>query len=152
MEEDRALTDLGIAADIEEAQNYEAQSSHADEHLPPPSASTSQSASTSTSTPDDEPAPSPGPENAVRQPKKRFVGRRAAAEGAAAKREGASNGADGRAVQGLSSTSSTSSTSPSAPPQLPLDFSSDHMMYISRKTSQGTSPIKSGPQGDPGGS
>jgi 2-(3-amino-3-carboxypropyl)histidine synthase len=61
MEKDRAQTDLGIAADIEEA------------HAPPP------------------------PEPSIRQPKKRFVGRRTGARNAGAERaEG-----DAGAIQGM---------------------------------------------------
>ncbi len=61
MEEDRALTDLGIAADIEEA------------HAPPP------------------------PDPSVKQPRKRFVGRRAASRNTAAER----TVGDGGAIQGM---------------------------------------------------
>lgn len=62
MEDDRAATDLGIAADIEEAQT---------------------------------------PEPVVRQPKKRFVGRRTAAEAAASKNgNGSGSIEDAGAVQG----------------------------------------------------
>lgn len=62
MEDDRAETDLGIAADIEEAQ---------------------------------------APEPAVRQPKKRYVGRRTAAEAAASKNgNGSGSIEDAGAVQG----------------------------------------------------
>ncbi|OTB04224.1 hypothetical protein M426DRAFT_59158 [Hypoxylon sp. CI-4A] len=63
MEEDRAQTDLGIAADIEEA------------HAPPPSSQTP-----------------------LRQPKKRFIGRRAAANSAKNGSDGPLNGENG-AVQ-----------------------------------------------------
>ena len=74
MEEDRAQTDLGIAADIEEAQNYEAAQR--------------------------QPAPAQveaGHENVVKQPKKRFVGRRAATEAGASK--GATPDGEAGAVQ-----------------------------------------------------
>lgn len=67
MEEDRAQTDLGIAADIEETQRQAAEPS-------PPTPS--------------ETKPS---EPVVKQPKKRFVGRRAATEAAASKPNGASS-------------------------------------------------------------
>ncbi|KAL6855269.1 Diphthamide biosynthesis protein 1 [Amphichorda felina] len=74
MEEDRAQTDLGIAADIEEAQNYEAA-----QRQPEPAQA------------------EPARENVVKQPKKRFVGRRAATEAAASK--SASLGGESGAVQ-----------------------------------------------------
>ncbi|OAA51475.1 diphthamide biosynthesis protein 1 [Metarhizium rileyi] len=70
MEDDRAQVDLGIAADIEEAQLAQA--------LPQPSEDT--------------------PHPATKQPRKRFVGRRAAAE-AAEKNGTASNGAGSGAIQ-----------------------------------------------------
>lgn len=70
MEEDRRLTDLGIAADIEEAQL--AQASEATQSGDAP----------------------------VKQPKKRFVGRRAAAEAAAKNGVATSNGESG-AVAGM---------------------------------------------------
>ncbi|KAG5953792.1 Diphthamide biosynthesis protein 1 [Claviceps sorghi] len=73
MEDDRAQVDLGIAADIEEAQLAEAHES----------LETNQGASKA-----------PG----TKQPKKRFVGRRAAAE-AAAKAGSSSTGAESGAVQ-----------------------------------------------------
>lgn len=60
MEDDRALVDLGIAADIEEAQMLQAETAAQD----------------NTTAPD-------GQEPGVKQPKKRFVGRRAAAEATA---------------------------------------------------------------------
>lgn len=60
MEDDRAQVDLGIAADIEEAQMAQAS--------PQPAAESEASQAS---------------ESAVKQPKKRFVGRRTAAEAAA---------------------------------------------------------------------
>lgn len=60
MEDDRAQVDLGLAADIEESQMLQAQATAHD----------------NTTQPDDQ-------EPAVKIPKKRFVGRRAAAEAAA---------------------------------------------------------------------
>lgn len=60
MEDDRAQVDLGLAADIEESQMLQAQAAAQD----------------NTTQPDDQ-------EPAVKMPKKRFVGRRAAAEAAA---------------------------------------------------------------------
>lgn len=76
MEEDRAQTDLGIAADIEESQLAQASDS-------------------------EQPAQSQQP--VTRQPKKRFVGRRAATEAAA--KNGVAEGESG-AVQGMSLRSS----------------------------------------------
>ncbi|KAF5670993.1 diphthamide biosynthesis 1 [Fusarium heterosporum] len=73
MEEDRRQTDLGTAADIEEAQLTQASSSPAIEN------------ETESSTP-------------LKQPKKRFVGRRAATE-AAAKNGAAGTSAESSAVQ-----------------------------------------------------
>jgi 2-(3-amino-3-carboxypropyl)histidine synthase len=78
MEEDRLQSDLGIAADIEEAQLM-AQSSH-----PAP---------TETET------TRPTGHASVKQPKKRFVGRRAAAE-AAAKNGGSVTTGESGAVAG----------------------------------------------------
>lgn len=75
MEEDRAQTDLGIAADIEEAQLAQAGASQNESEQQ-----------------------SQTPETVIRQPKKRFVGRRAATE-AAAKNGNAVEGESG-AVQG----------------------------------------------------
>ena len=65
MEDDRALVDLGIAADLEEVQNSQ---------------------------------------NALKQPKRRFVGRRAAAEAAAKSTAGEPNTSveESGAVQGIS--------------------------------------------------
>lgn len=75
MEDDRAQVDLGIAADIEESQMAHAtQSEHAS---------------------------SEDPATAVKQPRKRFVGRRAAAEAAAKNGTASANGESG-AVQGSS--------------------------------------------------
>jgi len=71
MEEDRAQVDVGLAADIEEAQANE--------------------------TPADAPNPVPAP---LKQPKKRFVGRRAAADGAAKSNPGAADSEDNKAIQG----------------------------------------------------
>lgn len=72
MEEDRAQTDLGLAADIEESQLAQARETPAEtEHSAEPVA---------------------------RQPKKRFVGRRAATEAAA--KNGTAEGESG-AVQGM---------------------------------------------------
>jgi 2-(3-amino-3-carboxypropyl)histidine synthase len=65
MEADRAEADLGIAADIEEAQA---------------------------------PAPEPQPQQTLKQPKKRFVGRRTAAQ-AAGQDAGASATAEAGAIQ-----------------------------------------------------
>ncbi len=77
MEDDRAQVDLGIAADIEESQMAQAESSHY--------------ASTQ---PQDQHQP------AVKQPKKRFVGRRAAAE-ASSKNGGEAAAGESGALQGL---------------------------------------------------
>ena len=97
MEEDRAETDLGIAADIEEAQRLENQ---ADPSIssPLPSASTPVPSQTPQAS-----APTQLTENAVKQPKKRFVGRRAAAEGAGARNgqtTAPGDGGESRAIQG----------------------------------------------------
>lgn len=78
MEEDRAQTDLGIAADIEEAQNQAAYASPTQQI-------------------DAEQTP-PGDENVVKQPKKRFVGRRAASEAATKNASAGTEGGSG-AVQ-----------------------------------------------------
>lgn len=77
MEEDRLQTDLGIAADIEEAQLTQASSQPTE---------TAQN----------------GEQSTMKQPKKRFVGRRAAAEAAAAKNGTleSTEGSNG-AVQGM---------------------------------------------------
>jgi 2-(3-amino-3-carboxypropyl)histidine synthase len=74
MEDDRAQVDLGIAADIEEAQLTQAYESHP--------------------TNDDD-----NSQTTTKQPKKRFVGRRAAAE-AAAKNATISTEAGSGAIQG----------------------------------------------------
>lgn len=73
MEDDRAQVDLGIAADIEEAQLAQA-------HEP-------------------EPSNGDASQNTTKQPKKRFVGRRAAAEAAAKNGTGSIEGESG-AIQG----------------------------------------------------
>lgn len=73
MEDDRAQVDLGLAADIEESQMAQAQSSHTQ--------------------PQDQEQPT------VKQPKKRFVGRRAAAE-AASKNGGEAATGESGALQG----------------------------------------------------
>lgn len=73
MEDDRAQTDLGIAADIEEAQHQA--SSPGNAHTPSALPAEAEAAQT----------PSQPQENGIKQPKKRFVGRRAATEAAVAK-------------------------------------------------------------------
>ncbi|KAM3509564.1 hypothetical protein MY11210_006254 [Beauveria gryllotalpidicola] len=75
MEDDRAQVDLGLAADIEESQLLQAQTAAQDNTIQPD-----------------------GQEPAVKQPKKRFVGRRAAAEAAA------KNGVQGTAESGALQT------------------------------------------------
>ncbi|KAK5997993.1 Diphthamide biosynthesis protein 1 [Cladobotryum mycophilum] len=77
MEDDRAQVDLGFAADIEETQMANIQSTAEEEGEP-----------------------------TVKRPKKRFVGRRAAAEAAAAKGEAGEAGESG-AVQGACQTKAT---------------------------------------------
>jgi 2-(3-amino-3-carboxypropyl)histidine synthase len=77
MEDDRAQVDLGIAADIEEAQMAQAEQPQAAE------------------------ASHNGEQPSVRQPRKRFVGRRAATEAAAAAAAGSNVSAEqSGAVQG----------------------------------------------------
>ena len=76
MEDDRAQVDLGLAADIEESQMAQAETP---QHTTP---KTEQSQNQEQPT--------------VKQPKKRFVGRRAAAEAAS------KNGGDGEAINGES--------------------------------------------------
>lgn len=80
MEEDRRQTDLGTAADIEEAQLTQASPSPAIENETEPSAQNG-------STP-------------LKQPKKRFVGRRAATEAAAKNGVSGASGESG-AVQSM---------------------------------------------------
>ncbi|KAG6042226.1 Diphthamide biosynthesis protein 1 [Claviceps citrina] len=88
MEDDRAQVDLGIAADIEEAQLAQAlESQQISQEAPSASASASASPSPSSQAP------------MTKQPKKRFVGRRAVAEAAAAKAGSASTEAESGAVQ-----------------------------------------------------
>lgn len=79
MEEDRRQTDLGTAADIEEAQLAQASPSPAETEATP--------ATQNGATP-------------LKQPKKRFVGRRAAAE-AAAKNGGSGASGESGAVQSM---------------------------------------------------
>lgn len=83
MEEDRAQTDLGIAADIEEAQRYESEQILTSA---PETVETAAPSQTSEQTP-------------IRQPKKRFVGRRAADAAAAKNGSTASSGEGSGAVQ-----------------------------------------------------
>ena len=83
MEEDRALTDLGIAADIEEAQRQAEQSI---------------SSTATSSTPADTETEAQSQQPATRQPKKRFVGRRAADAAAAAQNAGSDATASSTAV------------------------------------------------------
>ncbi|CAI6098525.1 unnamed protein product [Clonostachys chloroleuca] len=83
MEEDRAQTDLGIAADIEEAQRYESEQILTSA---PETVETAAPSQTSEQTP-------------IRQPKKRFVGRRAADAAAAKNGSTASPGEGSGAVQ-----------------------------------------------------
>lgn len=85
MEDDRAQVDLGIAADIEESQLQQAQA-FADETQP-----------------ESEQAQNEGSTTAAKQPKKRFVGRRAAAEAAAAK-DGTRIEGESGAIQGCFSS------------------------------------------------
>lgn len=88
MEEDRLATDLGIAADIEESQLAQAgYTPPTTDSLPPQAPS------------DDAPAaPNSAASMGVRQPKKRFIGRRAAAEAAATQGEGGAS-SDSKAIQ-----------------------------------------------------
>ncbi|KAI6781821.1 Diphthamide biosynthesis protein 1 [Emericellopsis cladophorae] len=83
MEEDRAQTDLGIAADIEEAQRHE----EASESQPPAEPSVPSVSGTQ--------QPPKSAENVVRQPKKRFVGRRTAAEASSKAKDGGAGGEAG---------------------------------------------------------
>ncbi len=92
MEEDRIQTDLGIAADIEEAQIYEAFTSLG--HQTSASAATRPSGSAP-----EEATPQAPQDGAMKQPKKRFVGRRAAAEAAAAKGDSGQGDGESGAVQ-----------------------------------------------------
>lgn len=102
MEEDRAQTDLGIAADIEEAQNYEAAAAAA-------AAAAAWQSTPSPAETETEPGQT-AQQNGIRQPKKRFVGRRAATEAAAAKGAGSPDQSSG-AVQGTSQTKDQLSSS-----------------------------------------
>lgn len=79
MEDDRAQVDLGHAADIEESQLAQAQQSVEDEHVQ-------------------------NGEAAMKQPKKRFVGRRAAAEAAAARSGTPGEAGEAGAVGGMPDT------------------------------------------------
>uniref|UniRef100_A0A8H7TRG4 Uncharacterized protein n=1 Tax=Bionectria ochroleuca TaxID=29856 RepID=A0A8H7TRG4_BIOOC len=91
MEEDRAQTDLGIAADIEEAQRYESEQILTSA---PETVETAAPSQTSEQTP-------------IRQPKKRFVGRRAADAAAAKNGSTASSGGEWCCAMCVSITSTS---------------------------------------------
>ncbi len=112
MEEDRSLTDLGTAADIEEAQRQ------AEPSQPPPLVSAQDREQETASLP--------------RQPKKRFIGRRAA--DAAASQSATADGLSSSTLIGCA---------------LPLfsgsDFGWARLKLLSRETAEAAAPPEPGP-------
>lgn len=128
MEEDRALTDLGIAADIEEAQR-QAEQSEAPPTLPSEVEATL------------------GQEPVVKQPKKRFVGRRAAD---AASQNAGTDAKPSSTTVGRKFILSIYSTSSLLQVTIDDDKSQRQRLTLShsRKTQKGTTPSKPSPQGN----